>query len=73
MGNTNGQCQHSPLDQFDNPCAECPEWPADQPFVFSGAGLMALLMTPTRIKKREKTRRRRQRIKELRNKFKCDD
>ena len=72
MGNTNGQCQHTPLDQFDNPCSECPEWPPDKPFVFGGFGLMDLL-SPTRIKKREKKLRQRQRRKQFRNKFKCDD
>ena len=72
MGNANGQCQHTPLDQFDNPCPECPEWPADQPFVFGGAGLMDLLNSK-QIVKREKKRRQKQQREQLRNKFKCDD
>lgn len=72
MGNANGQCQHTPLDQFDNPCPECPEWPADQPFVFGGAGLMNLLNTNQIVKREKKMRQKKQR-EQLRNKFKCDD
>ena len=71
MGNANGQCQHSPLDQFDNPCSECPEWQADQGFIFGGGGLMKLLerTNPEKIAKKMRQKRKR----ELRNKFKCDD
>jgi hypothetical protein len=75
MGNTNGQCQHSPLDQFDNPCEQCPEWPADQPFCFGGGGLMSLLVKRTKTEQKiiDKKMRQKRKREQLRNKFKCDD
>jgi hypothetical protein len=42
MGNNGGKCQHTPLDQFDDPCPECPPWPEGQAFVFGGPGLVAI-------------------------------
>ncbi len=40
MGNKSGKCQHTPLDQFDDPCPECPPWPEGKPFSFGDPGLM---------------------------------
>lgn len=46
MDNTQGtdvSCAHTPLEQFDCPCPECPPWSKGQPFIFGGPGLMQLI------------------------------
>lgn len=53
MGNKTGKCQHTPLDQFDDPCPECPPWPEGQPFVFGGPGLMNLAAIPEEVEQEQ--------------------